>query len=60
MAKVNQTKQEVLGPQVPPGRVEIIQGNIPVLTIQLLAKINENIVELGKKLDAVIEEAKNG
>lgn len=40
------------------GKVQVIQGNIPVLTIQILAQINQNIIELGKKLDAVIEAAK--
>jgi hypothetical protein len=64
MAKINQTKGEVLKPAqqvtpppttAAPSKVEVIQGNIPVLTVQLLAQINTNLVELGKKLDRLIE-----
>jgi hypothetical protein len=58
---VLQTKENQLPPQAEPapdGKVQVIQGNIPVLTIQLLAQINANIIALGKKLDAVIEAAK--
>ena len=60
---VLQTKETQLpAPQAeaPKNQVQIIQGNTSVLTIQLLAQINTNIIELGKKLDAVIQEAKNG
>jgi hypothetical protein len=64
---VLQTKETQLGsgmaapsPVQEPGKVQVIQGNIPVLTIQILAQINANIIELGKKLDAVIQAAKEG
>jgi len=58
---VSQTKETVLSPTEPsapaekPNQVQIIQGNTSVLTIQLLAQINTNIVEVGKKLDALLE-----
>ena len=62
---VNQTKETMIppaqseAPKSDDNRIQIIQGNTPVITIQLLAQINKNIIELGKKLDAVIEAAKN-
>lgn len=58
---VNRTSQEELGPakeNKPDDRVQIVQGNTPVLTIQLLASINKNIIELGKKLDVLTGIAK--
>lgn len=61
---VLQTRENQLPPANAPtpgpdaGKVQVIQGNIPVLTVQILAQINSNIIELGKKLDAVIEAAK--
>ena len=41
------------------GMVQIVQGNTPVLTIQVLAQINKNIVELAKKMDELINIAKS-
>jgi hypothetical protein len=61
---VLQTRENQLPPasaapvQPDAGKVQVIQGNIPVLTVQILAQINANIIELGKKLDAVIQAAK--
>jgi hypothetical protein len=49
-----------IGPGPDAGKVQVIPGNIPVLTIQLLAQLNANMVELGKKLDELIGIAKNG
>ena len=64
---VLQTKETQLPPATAPtgagsdsNKVQVIQGNIPVLTIQILAQINSNLVEVGKKLDELINIAKNG
>ena len=60
---VLQTKETQLPPAAgaaEPGKVQVIQGNIPVLTIQILAQINSNLVEVGKKLDELVNIAKNG
>lgn len=44
----------------PNDKVEIIQGNTSILTIQLLAQVNRNLVEMVKRLDELIGIAKNG
>jgi hypothetical protein len=61
---VLQTRETQLPPAQPAqpadGQVQVIQGNIPVLTIQLLAQVNRNLVEVVKRLDELIGIAKNG
>jgi len=64
---VNQTKETMLGsgmaapaPQPADDKVQIIQGNTSILTIQLLAQVNRNLVEVTKRLDELIGIAKNG
>ena len=58
---VLQTKETQLpAPQAeaPKNQVQIIQGNTSVLTIQLLAQVNRNLVEVVKRLDELIGIAK--
>jgi hypothetical protein len=57
---VEKTKGATLHPaqEKPDDRVQVNPGNTSVLTVQLLAAINRNLVELNKKLDVVIEAAK--
>jgi hypothetical protein len=61
--QVYQTQGGTVPPQEAPkpaDKVEIIQGNTPILTIQLLAQVNRNLVEVVKRLDDLIGIAKNG
>lgn len=60
---INQTKEAMIPPaQEAPkdDKVQIIQGNTSILTIQLLAQVNRNLVEVTKRLDELIGIAKNG
>lgn len=59
--KVNQTKTVDLPPAgvqqvTPPGQIQVNQGNVPIVTVQLLNDIN---VKLGKVL-AILEKESNG
>ena len=59
--KVNQTKAVDLPPTgtqqaPPPGQIQVNQGNVPIVTVQLLNDIN---VKLGKVL-AILEKESNG
>lgn len=61
---INQTKEAMIPPAQPEApkddKVQIIQGNTSILTIQLLAQVNRNLVEVTKRLDELIGIAKNG
>mgnify|MGYP001431396895 CR=1 FL=1 len=63
---VLQTKEAMIPPAVNPpletprpDKVEIIQGNTSILTIQLLAQVNRNLVDVVKRLDELIGIAKS-
>jgi len=61
--EINQTKEAMIPPaQEAPkdDKVQIIQGNTSILTIQLLAQVNRNLVDVVKRLDELIGIAKNG
>ena len=58
---INQTKEAMIPPEAPKDdKVQIIQGNTSILTIQLLAQVNRNLVDVVKRLDELIGIAKNG
>jgi len=59
---VLQTKEVIMPPAEAPknDKVQIIPGNTSILTIQLLAQVNRNLVEVTKRLDELIGIAKNG
>ena len=58
---INQTKEAMIPPPEAPkdDKVQIIQGNTSILTIQLLAQVNRNLVEVTKRLDELIGIAKS-
>lgn len=46
--------QRRIEPQIPapnPGSVEVVQGNVPLLTVKLLDSINQNLVAIRAALE---------